>query len=509
MLEFSVLKDLVMLINKNKIKEITTLKDIHLQQKKVIQLYQGILSGKYTSDAEAAMDIFKKSDDYASYKRLRRKVLDLLINTSFFLDTSLSKYTEQDKGIYNCYKMFAAINILIKYDAKQAGMYLLRHLLEQTIKLEITTLTTEVLRTLKAVYISAQIDPEYIRKVKKQIVEYEQKREMEMKAREIYEHLLEGYVQGRVSSVVIKDEVEEDFKRFLAVADKVNTANFYFVTYNIGNIFYLSRNNIEKSLENSQQALAILKSKKTILKGQLLSFAANELTCYTHLKRFNDDRVKELMLLCDKLANYGQTNWFKVNEIITHQYIYAERYTDALDLHHSSVNHPRFQFLSPANKEIWTIYAGYFHLLARLNAIDENLVIEKVGKLNIDDFEYDFKTLNTVKHGMNIPVIMLPVLFKSIEGEFDEYGRSKESLRKYVDRNLHKKKNIRSTTMIKLLVALDKYPFQPLASKNAIKKLLKIFEDVPIELSEQSSAIEIVPYEKLWALILRYRRVYL
>lgn len=509
MLEFSALKDLVRLINKNKIKEITTLKDIHLQQKKVVQLYQGILSGKYTSDAEAAFDLFKKTEDYASYKRLRRKVLDLIINTSFFLDTSQSKYTEQDKGTYNCYRLFAAINILIRYDAKQVSIYLLRHLLEQTIKFEITSLTTEVLKTLKAVYISAQMEPEHIRKVKKQIVEYEQKREMEMKAREIYEQLLEGYMQGRVSSVVIKDDVEEDFKRFLAVADKVNTANFYFVTYNIGNIFYLSKNKIEKSLENSRQALAILKSKKTILKGQLLSFAVNELACYTHLKTFDNEKVGELVKYCFSLATEGNIGWFKINEVLTHQYIYAERYADALDLHYNSINHPRFQLLSPANKEIWTMYAGYFHLLARLNAIDENLVIEKVGKVNIDDFEYDFKTLNTVKHGMNIPVIMLPVFFKSIEGEFDEYGRTKESLRKYVDRNLHKKKNVRSTTMIKLLIALDKFPYQPLASKNAIKKLLQTFKDVPIELSEQSSAIEIVPYEKLWALILRYRRVYL
>lgn len=509
MLEFSVLKDLVRLINKNKIKEITTLKDIHLQQKKVVQLYQGILSGKYTSDAEAAMDIFNKTEDYASYKRLRRKVLDLIINTSFFLDTSQSKYTEQDKGTYNCYRLFAAINILIRYDAKQAGMYLLKHLLEQTIKFEITTLTTEVLRTFKAVSISAQMDAEHVRKIKKQLFEYEQKREMEMKSREIYEQLLEGYLQGRVSSRMVSEQVEQDFNMFLSLAEKVNTTAFYFTTYSIGNIYYLSQNNIQKSLENSQTAFHILKDKISISKGQLLSFAINELACYTHLKRFDNDRVKELMLLCDKLANYGQSNWFKVNEIITHHFIYAERYADALDLHHSSVSHPRFQFLSPANKEIWTMYAGYFHLLARLNAIDENLVIEKVGKVNIDDFEYDFKTLNTVKHGMNIPVIMLPVLFKSIEGEFDEYGRSKESLRKYVDRNLHKKKNVRSTTMIKLLIALDKFPYQPLASKNAIKKLLQTFQDVPIELSEQSSAIEIVPYEKLWALILRYRRVYL
>ncbi len=507
MLEFSVLKDLVKLINKNKIKEITTLKDINSQPKKTIQLYQGILTGKYSSDKEAAADIFKKNEDYPSYKRLRRKVLDIIINTTFFLDTNASRYTDQDRGVYNCYRTFAAIKILSKYDTKHVVMYMLKHLLEQTIKLEITTLSTEVLHMMKSFSISTQMEASYIQKIKKQLIEYEQKRELELKAREIYERLLEGFVQGRVSKSIINDDVEQEFFKFLSMADKVNTANFYFVTYNIANMFYLSKNNIQKVMDNSQTALLVLKNKKTILKGQLLSFAINELACYTHLKRFEDPRVIELINYSYQLVTEGTMSWFKVNEVIVHHYLYSEHYTEALELHYNSVNHSRFEFLSTANREIWTMYAGYFHLLARLNAIDENLVIEKAGKINIDAFEYDFKTLNTVKHGMNIPVIMLPVFFKTLERAFDEYGRSKESLRKYVDRHLHKKKNIRSTTMIKLLVALDKYPFQPLAAKNAIKKLLKIFEDMPIELSEQSSAIEIVPYEKLWALILRYRRV--
>ena len=508
MLDFSVLKDLVILISKNKVKEITTIKDIETEQKKVIQLYNGLLSGKYKTDSEAAMDIYGKTEQYPSYKRLRRRLLDLLINTSFFIDTSQPKFTEHNKSIYNCYRLFSATVVLIRHDLKQVGIYLMKPLLEQTIKAEMTSLTTEILSILKTLYIATQMDSNEIKKLNKQIDLFEEKRYQEIKARRIFENLLEGFVPGRVTKLVIGKETEEDFHNFVAIADKINTTNFYFLTYSIGNIYYLSQNNIQKSLENSHLAVNLFLKRKTSFKGHIVSFAINELACYTHLKIFDKPEVNAIIDLCLQYTTPGTLNRFKVYEILIHHYIYAERWEDALDLYQSNVNHPRFQFLSNTNKEIWKIYAGYFHLLARLKVIDDALVEEKVGTIDIDQFEYDFKVLNTVKFGMNIPVLMLPVFFKALEGELDEHGRSIESLRKYVDRHLRKRKNTRSVAMIRLLVALDKYPIQPLAAKNAIKKQLKIFKEMPIELSEQSSAIEIVPYEKLWSHLLRFRRIY-
>jgi hypothetical protein len=157
--------------------------------------------------------------------------------------------------------------------------------------------------------------------------------------------------------------------------------------------------------------------------------------------------------------------------------------------------------------EIWKMYAGYFYLLGQLGVMHPSVVKDAVGEVNLDTFEYDFKNLNTVKKGMNIPILMLPIYFKSMDGDMTAHGRSKESLKMYMYRHLKKHKNIRSAAMISLLLALDTLPFEPAGSKKLIKKHLKVFEDMPIELSEQSSAVEIVPYERLWHLILAHRRI--
>ncbi len=508
-MDFSALADLVKIINKNKVKDATTLKDLDGTAKNVTKLYQGLLAGTFSSDEQAAMALYGKGSDNPSYKRTRHKLFNLLVNTVFFVDTNQPRYSDIDKALSECYKGFAAAQLFFQNGGMAGGIYLLKIILEQSIKYEFTFLTTEILRTLRKRYLAHYTSITEIKKITKLLQAYEDKYLLEIEARRLMESLQEGFVSGRIGSKVIPPEVEEQYLRYTAEMERINTTNFRYVTYVIGIIFYQSRNDIAKVLEICSTGITQLKDNKAILKGQLTSLAINQLTCFAHLKIFDTPEVNESIFLCYSITSEGSLNWFKINEIVAQHYIHAERYTDALDLYEKSVRHPRFALIPEGIREPWRIFAGYFHLLASLGAIDNDLVMQKVGPIKVEEFEYDFKQLKSVKHGMNVPVLMLPVYFKALEGVLDEYGRSAESLRKYVDRHLRKRGILRSVAMINLLVALDKYPYQPRSAKNAIAKHLEEFVKTPVELSEQSSAIEIVPYEKLWALLLRYRRVYL
>jgi hypothetical protein len=509
-MDFSTLSDLVKIINKNKVKDATTLKDLGGMGKNLTKLYQGLLNDAYKDDDEAAKDLYGKNASDSSYKRTRLKLFNLLVNTAFFMDTNQAKFTDIDRALGECYKGFAAAQLLFRYGGRNSGIYLLKNVLEQAMKYEISFLVIEILRVLKQHYIWGYSNSAEIKKTTSLLNSFEDRYALEVEARRFMENLQEGFVAGRIGRNVIEDSVEEQYLRLKSQIPTVNTSNYIYVTYVVGVIFYLSRNNMPKVFEICNEGLDRLRNRKTIQRGQLAVLATNQLTCFAHFKDFENPNIEKSIHYCYSLSTEGTHNWFKINEIVVHLYIYAERYADALELYQKSVKHPRFLGVPDGYREPWRIFAGYFHLLAHLGAIDNDLVMKKVGPIKIDEFEYDFNLLNTVKYGMNIPVLMLPVFFKALEeGALDDYGRSIESLRKYVDRHLRKRGMMRSVAMIDLLKALDKYPIQPRASKNAISKHLKVFVDAPVELSEQSSAIEIVPYEKLWSLLLRYRRVYL
>jgi hypothetical protein len=507
MLEFSILRDLATNINRNKIKEIEVLNDVSDESKRIVRLYTGLLSGRYATDEVAAQDLFGQNEDYPSYRRLRRKLFDLLVNTAFFIDTQQSKFTDIVRAQVHCYKGFSAANLLIIQGAVSAAVYLLRQVLEYSIKYEFVSLTSEIINTLRKAYVINQMDTKEIKRLVKLSAEYEEKRRLEYEASNIYEALMEGFMTGRISKQYINVTVKDNFDRFLGVAPQVNTSKFYFVTYNIGNIYYLHFHNMAKVLELCNHVIPQLQMRPTSARGQILQFALNALSCYTHLNIFNKPEVSSIIDLCKDSVTLGTANWIKANETIVHHYIYAERYDDALQLYVQTINHERFAISGRTMGEIWKMYAGYFYLLGQLGIMHPAEVKAAVGDVNVDTFEYDFKNLNTVKKGMNIPILMLPIYFKSMDGDMTAHGRSKESLKMYMYRHLKKHKNIRSAAMISLLLALDTLQFEPAGSKRLIKKHLKVFEDMPIELSEQSSAVEIVPYERLWKLILAHKRV--
>jgi hypothetical protein len=507
MLEFSILKDLATTINRNKIKEIQVLNDVSDESKRIVRLYIGLLSGRYATDEAAAQDLFGQNEEYPSYRRLRRKLFDLLVNTAFFVDTQQPKFTDAARAQFYCYKGFSAANLLYMQGAYSAAVYLLRQVLEYSIKYEFVSLTSEIINTLRKVYVINQMDTKEIKRLVKLSAEYEEKRRLEYEASNIYEALMEGFMSGRISKQYINATVKDNFDRFLKVAPQVNTSKFYFVTYSIGVIFYLTFHDMKMTLELCNHVIPQLQKRPTSGRGQILQFALNALSCYTHLNMFSKPEVNATIILCQNLATLGTVNWIKVNETILHHYIYEERYDDALQLYVQTINHERFAVSVGTMSEIWKMYAGYFYLLGQLGVMHPSVVKDAVGEVNLDTFEYDFKNLNTVKKGMNIPILMLPIYFKSMDGDMTAHGRSKESLKMYMYRHLKKHKNIRSAAMISLLLALDTLPFEPAGSKKLIKKHLKVFEDMPIELSEQSSAVEIVPYERLWHLILAHRRI--
>ena len=276
MLEFSILKDLATTINRNKIKEIEVLNDVSDESKRIVRLYTGLLSGSYATDEAAAQDLFGQNEEYPSYRRLRRKLFDLLVNTAFFVDTQQPKFTDVARAQFHCYKGFSAANLLIMQGAVSAAVYLLRQVLEYSIKYEFVSLTSEVINTLRKAYVINQMDTKEIKRLVKLSAEYEEKRRLEYEASNIYEALMEGFMSGRISKQYINATVKDNFDRFLKVAPQVNTSKFYFVTYNIGNIYYLHFHNMAKVLELCNNLKRLRQTAKSALLHLLVFFGAAE-----------------------------------------------------------------------------------------------------------------------------------------------------------------------------------------------------------------------------------------
>ena len=210
----------------------------------------------------------------------------------------------------------------------------------------------------------------------------------------------------------------------------------------------------------------------------------------------------DFLLYCVDLTDEGSFNWFKVLDMHLYYCLYTRRYENALEVFAKATSHPRYKMLNGATSEIWLLHAGYLHLLSKLGRLDPKKVEQVAGEFRYSKFMNQFKALESDKEGMNIPLVLFPVLYNLAVGNDLEYGRSLEALDKYRQRYLNNEANRRSAYFMKALVALSKSAFEPVASERKIQYEINELKKIPPEDAARFFVVEIVPYEDLWEMLI-------
>lgn len=501
-MEFDALKDLVKTITRNKVKNIEVLGNPGEEGSMVESLYDAISKDKVQSDEEAAAFLYGKNESPKSqaYLRMKGRLERNLLNTAFFVDVNQPMFNERAKALYNCYRDFAAAYILLLREAKKAGIDVLEHLLEQTVKYEFIELTTEIASRLRREYSrmgSVSMHERYA-KIHR---EYEEKRRLEMLALEYFESLINYYIVRRSPNEEIHQHATSYYNELRPLTPKADTCQYYFHTAQIGIIQYLSVNNCVEALKVCDEALNILKERKNTNRESLVALAGQKIACLTQLRIFDQNQGTEAAEYCLSMSEEGSFNWFRVHELHLHYCLFARRYQDALASYEKASLHPKFEALSGAVRDNWQLYGGYLHLLAVLGKLEAAKVEKIVGTFRYAKLSNEIEVVAKDKQGMNIPLILLPVLYNLAKGTFDAVDISTESLEKYRKRYLDNDMNRRSAAFLNMLIALAKRDFKSASAEKKIKKEQEILTREQPLIAGQTFAVEIIPYEDLWEML--------
>ncbi|MCC7465088.1 MAG: hypothetical protein IT261_02400 [Saprospiraceae bacterium] len=497
-MDFDALKDLVKTITRNKVKQIEVLGNPGEEGSMVEALYDAIAKDKVGSDEEAARLMYGKNESPKSqaYLRLKGRLERNLINTAFFVDVNQPMFNERTKAYYNCYRDFAAANILFVREATRPGIDILEHLLEQTIKYEFTELTAEVASRLRREYsrVGSVALHERYAKIHR---EYEEKRRLEMQALEYFENLINYYIVRRSPNEETHQLASTYYDELQPLSSKADTCQYHFHTAQIGIIKYLSVNDCTKALAICDEALALLRKLPNAGRGMLIGTSFQKIACLIQLRVF-DGQAEEAISFCHSINEEGAFNWFRLNELHLHYCLFARKYEEALALFEKASRHPKFEFLSGAVRDNWQLYGGYLHLLAALGKLSAPKVEQIVGAFKYSKLSNEIAVLDKDKQGMNIPLVLLPVIYSLVKGTFDSADISPESLEKYRKRYLDNDMNRRSAAFLNMLIAFAKRDYQSASADKKIKKELEVLEREQPQVAGQTFAVEIIPYEDIW-----------
>lgn len=495
------LQEIVRVVGRKRLKRIEIFNEGGSSQRNsnYYKLYKGIKEGRFTTDEEAAMELFGCEPSDKKYLMLKSRVKTRLINTLFFLETSASRY---EQAIYRVNRNFIAARFLLLNGARNTGISMLKSTLHEAEKYGITEVAVECLKNLRfqAGFGGNQTDfHRYNEKIKKVLEVYF----AEIRVEEYLALMALPYANSFQRKAEMAGEAMEYIADIAKFRKKGNTSHnlelMYFRLCCVGNQI---AQDYHKVLVACDQGEAYLKANPQItMRNRYGEFAFYRMISYMHLgdsERGSVAAQKGLPLFME-----GSVNWMIFQEYHFLLCMHSGNYDKSWEIYTEVVGHQRFAHLDENRREKWRIFEGFLKYIT--GGIDRHAIDQEniPHRFNIWKFLNEVPIFSKDKRGLNIAILILQVLFLLDRQDYDGIISRAEALKVYCSRYLKRDEDYRSNCFLKMVLLMEKQEFQKEETRKLAEKyFVRLKESQFNYQSGNLAALEIIPYEQLWLTIL-------
>ena len=489
--------ELISIVNRNKVKRIDVIGSQGSKKSKQQQLYQAIATGLVKSDDEAIRLLYPNQPNGRTYYlKLKRNLYERLLNSIFFIDTSTPKFNDLQKAYYQCHKKFAEIKILLGRGARSVAIKLSEYTIRKTISFEFTDITIYLARILKSHYGQIEQNQRQYNYYKTILADHQEIYQYEILAEEYYTELI---LASKTQPTLLIEKANTFVEYLEPYKNKIQSFRFIQFFYHITLIKHNAENNQEKVLEVCQEIINKFKHAKKYNPSNLIALYLNEsLPIAINQKNYSTgEKIAKQSL---KILAPNSKNWFVTNQLLTTLYFHAKEYQKAYMVFITTTSTKEFNGLNEIFKEKWKIIEGFIHYLISVRKIKPDGTLLRPFRLS--RFVNDVPKYSKDKRGLNITIIIIQILFLLKERKHGVIIDKMDSLQAYCNRYLRKDETFRSNCFIKMLLELPNSNFNKIAAIRKTEPLLRKLKSVPLEIAEQRSEIEFIPYEDLWEMVL-------
>jgi uncharacterized protein YxjI len=190
--------------------------------------------------------------------------------------------------------------------------------------------------------------------------------------------------------------------------------------------------------------------------------------------------------------------------------MHTGQYLKAADIFQSVVELSSFRLLSDVKKERWRIFQAYLHYIYKSQKIKEIRPAIQNAKTNfrINDFLTEKPVFAKEKRGLNIAALTVQIMFFLEKFETDKLNECVSAIEKYCRRYPKKDINFRSECFIEMLVNMSKEDFRFYQTRKDSEKIYEEMISVHMEYHGGNRALEVMPYEVMWNIILDRLKTY-
>ena len=509
------LVELVELVTSGDVKKVDFFHESHNEQDLEYLLYNGIRTGKYTTDDEAALDIYKSVPSDKKYLMLKTRVRNKLLISVFYLDEK--KFFSDDPYARKMYKTsveaFCA-NALSITGLRNCALKVAKTTLSDALELNLHKISIDCLGIIceECIINGNEKDYQHYRQLLKQ--------ENELLRLECEAELHHNDVIAKFGNKVFDSD-----KVLIYAKEKLEKVKLLLRQY---------KSNSRKDSESAPLIELYLYSIKVIIRQlerkhkAVLTICNNAETYFQDQIQYKNNRVYSRIVIAkaagliymrqfDEAERHihkylqsfieGSMEWFNLNEY--HFLLSMQRLDcrNALISFSEVTSHSFFRFLPDHHIERWKIYRAYLSFML-LNT-DYNWNDDELCRLHAKYKLFNhYKFLNEVpiaskdKKGLNIAIQLAQVLHLFEAGGYETVIDKTESLRLYRDRYLKDKNLSRSRNFFSMIICMIRKDFSYQDTIDAAHKYYLPLVNIKQKTIRNFEHIEILPFEYLWEKIL-------
>ncbi|MEM8909820.1 MAG: hypothetical protein AAGD05_18370 [Bacteroidota bacterium] len=387
--------------------------------------YQKILDGSFKQDRDASEFFYQSDTNNSNYKNLKRFLRRKLLSTLFFIDPKKAHSDYERAYLYCCKNMFAA-KVLMFLQARNSGIDLCQKVYTKSLEFELTEFTVSSSRYLRLHYGSRVGNAERFEEYNAAFKRFFKIFETEQLAEEYFARL----VLPSLRKKAVGQETFEQSKLFFAdlkpYMDEYSSPYLHLFGHYIHVSALLSINDYHGAVKVCDEAIAFFEAKPYSYNTPLRIFLHHQLICYTQLKSY--EKGKEAAEKSTKLIRAGTHSWFLNNELHTILALHSKRYDDARRILNETISYYKFKTTQPMLQEKWYIYEAYVHFLVMIGQLNPS---EDSRRFRLGKFLNSIPTFSKDKRGLNIPILIIQILFMIVKKDYDQAIDRFEAIEKY------------------------------------------------------------------------------
>jgi hypothetical protein len=491
------LQELVRIITRNKRKRLEVLSYSDGATNRHEQLYQLIADGQAPTDQEAAQRLFgpQARGSYKPYRNLCNGLLRRLVNTLFLIDLDRPAFGSALQAAQNCAKRVAAVQLLSTIGARHAAFELAKRSVKPAIKYELNETALTLARFLCRYYALVETDPEkhayYTALAQRQLQDLQHISWAEGR----YLALCVARCRIGKASLGKAGEARACLAELALRLEQCDAYRLHLAYWLIAKLDSASNCEHEHTVKVCRQALQFMAGRPAAQPAHLSEFFGAMSAALTMLACYGEAEAAARQ--AEVHAAPGSPHWFESLNCRLRLELHREGYAAAGAIFLQAIQHPGWDMLTEAERHAWRLNEACLCLLAEAGWLALPQALCGKTPFKLAKFLNGQPRAAQSEPRLATSPLVLHALFLLQRQKWDEAHARILALDKHAGRHLKAQRQAqRAYCFIKALQQIPKASFSPQAAQAAAADWLGRLAAVP----PATQAIEIMPFERLWAL---------